>query len=79
MTPKSFDLESDSPTATVAAACTKNRREAIQPLPLDVAKALAGFLRDKSPDVPVWPGKWKSKGIPHDPGRFAERPETMAY
>src|SRR5262249_28893542 len=37
MTPESFDLHGDTPTATVQAACTKNRKLAVQPLPLEVA------------------------------------------
>src|SRR5579864_3349833 len=61
MTPESFDLDGDSPTAKVQAACTKNRREAVQPLPLDVAKDLRDYLRDKPAGKPVWPGKWNSK------------------
>lgn len=57
MTPGSFDLDSDTPTVTVRASCTKNRKEAIQPLPLDVAVVLRGYLADRPADRPVWPGK----------------------
>ena len=32
MTPESFDLDGDTPTTTVHAACTKYRREVVQPL-----------------------------------------------
>src|SRR5207237_1149873 len=46
------------PTATVQAACTKNRREAVQPLPLDVVSVLREYLRDKPAGKPVWPGTW---------------------
>jgi integrase len=58
MTPESFDLEGDTPTATVQAACTKNRRQAVQPLPVDVAGLLRAYLRDKPMGKPVWPGTW---------------------
>jgi integrase len=58
MTPESFELEGDTPTATVQAACTKNRRQAVQPLPVDVAGLLRAYLRDKPAGKPVWPGTW---------------------
>ncbi len=56
MTPESFNLDSDTPTATVQAACTKNRKEAVQPLPLDVAAALRSFLANKPAGASLWPG-----------------------
>ncbi len=55
MTPESFDLDGDTPTATVQASCTKNRKLAVQPLPLDVAAALRGYLVGKPAGVPLWP------------------------
>ena len=58
LTPQSFDLDRDHATVRVASSCTKNRREAIQPLPADVAKLLADYLRDKASGALVWPGKW---------------------
>jgi site-specific recombinase XerC len=58
MTPESFDLDGDTPTATVEAACTKNRRLAVQPLPLDVANVMREYLDGKSAGQPVWPGTW---------------------
>jgi site-specific recombinase XerD len=62
--PESFrQLDGPRPTATVCSSCTKNRREAVQPLPADVARALAGWLRDKPAGVPVWPGKWPSRAF----------------
>lgn len=60
MTPESFDLDGDAPTATVEAACTKNSKEAVQPLPLDVAAALRGYLQGKPAGAPVWPGTWSN-------------------
>jgi hypothetical protein len=61
--PESFDLDSEPPTARVKAAYTKNRREAIQPLPRDVAEALREYLAAKAAGSPVWPGKWRSRGF----------------
>jgi hypothetical protein len=55
MTPESFDLNGETPTATVRRACTKNRKEAVQPLPLDVAKALREYLAGKPAGLPLWP------------------------
>ena len=63
MTPESFHLDGDTPTATVQASCTKNRKLAVQPLPLDVADLLREYLRDKAAGVPVWPGKWRRKAV----------------
>ena len=55
MTPESFDLDGDTPTARVQASCTKNRREAVQPLPLDVARSVRDFLHGKPAGFPLWP------------------------
>jgi len=62
MTPENFDLDSDTPMATLQANCTKNRKKAIQPLPKNVAEMLRAFLRDKPAGQPVWPGDWRRKG-----------------
>jgi site-specific recombinase XerC len=60
MTPESFHLGSDAPTATVQAACTKNRKEAVQPLPLDVANALRDYVASKPAGVALWPDNPKA-------------------
>lgn len=62
MAPESFDLDGQTPTAKVQAACTKNRKEAVQPLPLDVAKALRNYLASKPAGAVVWPGNWTLRG-----------------
>ena len=62
MTPESFHLDGDTPTATVEASCTKNRKLAVQPLPLDVAEALREYLAGKPAGVVVWPGNWTLRG-----------------
>ncbi len=63
MTPKRFNLDGEAPTATVQASCTKNRKLAVQPLPLDVADALRGYLASKPAGIPIWPGKWRRKAV----------------
>jgi integrase len=57
MAPESFALDSDMPTATVEAACSKNRKQADQPLPADMADVLKNYLWSKPAGLPVWPGK----------------------
>ena len=56
--PRSFDLLSVDPTVCCKATNTKNRKEAIQPLPQNVAEALRGYLADKPANLPLWPGVW---------------------
>ena len=63
LTPDSFQVTGDHATVRVASSCTKNRKEALQPLPADVANALVGYLRDKPPSALVWPGKWSMKAF----------------
>jgi len=58
LVPPSFDLAADTPSVTGEAADTKNRQEALQPLPPDVAEALRDYLAGRPADQPVWPGKW---------------------
>jgi integrase len=52
LTAGSFDLAGEPPTVTVEAAYSKHRRQDVQPLPADVADALAGHLADADPDRP---------------------------
>src|SRR5439155_4317056 len=56
--PSSFALDDDTPTATVAAAYSKNRRKSVQPLPPDVVLALRGYLAGRPAHSPIWPGGW---------------------
>ena len=58
---RSFDLAGHPPTVKVRAGYTKNKREAVQPLPPDVAEALRGFLAEKQADQPIWPGAWPAR------------------
>jgi integrase len=53
----------------LAAAHAKNRRSAVQPIPVDVVPMLAAYLARRAPDQPVWPGTWTqdaSQMIRHD-------------
>jgi site-specific recombinase XerD len=63
LTPESFDLDGEPPTATVQAGCTKNRQTARQPLPIDIAEALRPFLAGKPVGVPLWPGQWNTRAF----------------
>jgi integrase len=56
--PESFDLKGDCPTATVAAAHSKNRKESVQPLPVHLIEPLRAFLARKETGKSVWPGMW---------------------
>jgi integrase len=59
--PPAFDLDADPPTVTLSAENAKNGRTAVQPLPPDVAKALASYLAGRAADQPLWPGTWFRK------------------
>jgi integrase len=61
LTPDSFDLDAAPPFVRVDAGYTKNRKQAEQPLPLDVADALRSYLDGKPVDSLVWPGTWTAK------------------
>ncbi|HWB10918.1 MAG TPA: hypothetical protein VG826_16945 [Pirellulales bacterium] len=54
-----FKLEGDYPYIVLRAIDAKNRKEARQPLPRDLAKTLAPWLCDKSGKL--WPGYWWKK------------------
>jgi len=58
LTPASFDLDANTPTATVASTYTKNKQLASQPLPPETTEALRFFLTGKPSDRPLWPGGW---------------------
>ncbi|MEX0701310.1 MAG: tyrosine-type recombinase/integrase [Planctomycetales bacterium] len=56
----SFDLDSDSPTVSVAAGYSKRRRLDVLPLRRDLADKLKAWLDAKPPrKANVWPGSWK--------------------
>jgi integrase len=59
--PESFDLNTEPPTVRVAAGYAKNRRQAVQPIPPDLAELLREFLERKSAGKPVWVGTWTAR------------------
>ena len=61
LVPESFNLDVETPTATVASAHTKNKKLARQPLPPDVAAELQEYLADQPAGQPVWPGTWTER------------------
>ena len=58
LTLASFDLESDSPTITVGAGYTKNKKLAVQPVSADVANGLRRYLAGRQPEGTIWSGGW---------------------
>ena len=62
LTPGAFALDTNPPTATAHAAYTKNGQTAVQPLPMDLAEALRGYLAGKPAGESVWPGCWADDG-----------------
>ena len=54
LTPERFDLVGPTPTATVPAGYTKNGREAVQPLPPNLAARLAPWLATLPAGSPVF-------------------------
>jgi integrase len=61
LAPEAFDLDGEPPVVRVQAGYAKNRKEAEQPLPADVADALRTYLAGKPARAPVWPGTWTEK------------------
>jgi excisionase family DNA binding protein len=58
LTPESFDLAAELPTATLAARHNKSRKPKVQPLPPDLADLLRDYLNGKPTGQPVWGGTW---------------------
>jgi integrase len=60
LSPASFDFS--APSVTVEAAYSKRRRRDVQPLRLDVAEMLAGYVKGKPSAATLWPGSWPADG-----------------
>jgi integrase len=56
--PRDFRLRSPRPVLCVAAAHTKNGKDARQPVPSWMVEELRGYLEAKPDGAPVWPGSW---------------------
>jgi integrase len=54
LTPESFRLTSDTPAVLVEASCTKNKKEALQPIRHDLAVQLQRWLATKPPQQRLW-------------------------
>jgi hypothetical protein len=54
LTPESFELAGDPPTVTVKAACSKHRRDDLQPIRPDLAAALGPWIASKAAGMPVF-------------------------
>ncbi len=61
LTPRSFNLDGNSPEIVLSGNFTKNGNTAIQPLPVDLASELREYLKSREPDRPVWPGTWHKR------------------
>jgi len=55
LTPRSFDLDSDTPIVTVQAACSKHRRKDVLPLHANLVKLLPNWLEGLAPDQLLFP------------------------
>lgn len=58
MTPESFDLESNPPTASVGAKNSKRRRVDQLPIHPAIVEKLREWLASKPAKSPLWPGGW---------------------
>ena len=54
LTPRAFHLDDSPPTVTVAAAYSKHRRDDVQPIRPDLARALRSWLADRPGDAPIF-------------------------
>ncbi len=55
LTPRSFNLDADTPTVTVEASYSKRRRRDEQPIRHDLADELRAFLAGRDPSRRLWP------------------------
>jgi len=79
LTPNDFDLSPPSPSVTLAARHAKNRKTQVQPLPVDVADALRGYLAERRGNVLVWGGTWHASGRMGEMLRFDLDAAGIAY
>jgi integrase len=56
LTPERFALDADPPTVTARAGYCKNKKEAVQPIPLALAEWLRPWLARKTPGKPTFEG-----------------------
>jgi integrase len=70
LTPKSFDLEAEIPTVTVAPKDEKARRGATLPLPLHLVELLKEWFRELGLKETLWPGTWATH---KEAGKFLKK------
>ena len=58
LTPADFDLDTDSPTVTLAARFNESGELKVQPLTPDVAAALPAYFDGRPADASIWGGTW---------------------
>jgi hypothetical protein len=58
LTRAAFRLDGATPTATVAAAYSKHKREDVQPIRPELAAVLRAWIADRPAGERLWPGKW---------------------
>jgi site-specific recombinase XerC len=63
LTPESFNLDGDPPTVTAKAAYTKNKKEAVQPIPGWLVDRLRPWLARKAPGTAVFAGMDKRTAL----------------
>lgn len=61
LTPANFNLAADVPAVRLPGKHTKNKKDAVQPLPPAVAERMWAYLADKPAGSPVWPGSWPDR------------------
>jgi integrase/recombinase XerC len=57
----SFRLTQDPPTIDLSGEFTKNGKDASQPIPLELAETLRGFLAGLDAKAKVWPSAWAGR------------------
>lgn len=55
LTPSSFQLDSDQPTLTIEAACSKHRRKDVLPLHPDLVVIVKSWIKGMEKDEPLFP------------------------
>ena len=65
LTPESFDLVANPPTATVGAGYSKRRRRDVQPIRPELAAAVSRWIAGKAPGARLWsiPSVWSARMI----------------
>lgn len=60
--PENFHLDDETPTVVLAVRDDKSRKGRTQPLPLDLAYELRGYIFSRPASLPVWGDAWVKDG-----------------